>query len=96
MTTIPEFIECRKVAGARFALAVDELREAIIDLYAYDIASANGGVAVPGSARATGTFGKDIDRVRDALSHPDFLDPLGLSWSEAARQRAEQIVRRVR
>ena len=54
MTTINEFIESRKTAGARFALAVDELREAIIDLYAYDIASANGSVAVPGNSRPSG------------------------------------------
>ena len=96
MTTIAEFIESRRAAGSRFALAVDELRDAMIELYAYDIATANSGVAVPANAQPSGTFGKDIDRVRDALEHPDFMPQVGFSWSDASRHRADQIVRKVR
>ncbi|CCE97205.1 hypothetical protein SFHH103_02710 [Sinorhizobium fredii HH103] len=80
--------ELRTEAGARYAAAVAELREAYIALAGIEAAMNNGNVP----DRAVATFRGDADRIPHELRHPNFYPEAGDSIRDAWVARRDQLI----
>ena len=100
MATVAEVEAARATAGARYLSAVEELRDALIDLAAYDEALSNAGLRPSSTTHhwAMCSFSGNPDEVRLSLAHPQFAPDVkgaGTSlkdgWVEAIKARADEI-----
>lgn len=89
MTTLTE---ARDAAGARYAVAVNELTTALIELAAIDVALRNANHAEFDPHLRT--FGALPQIVPTELRHPDFSPGPGENLASAVAARADRIIAR--
>jgi hypothetical protein len=100
MASISEILADRTAAGERYAEAVEELRQAFIDLAAHDRVFANArvfeGEDIPGSSdlhyHAKLSFTGDPNALKAGLRHPEFMsNEVGGDWAEEISTRFNEI-----
>lgn len=71
MTSLNTMLSSRSTAGERYANAVTELRAAMVDLWAIDLAIMNRHVGVP-SSQAVETFSGENTEIPTGFRHPKY------------------------
>ncbi len=90
---MPTIKEARSAAGARYAAAINELSNALVELAALDRAITNLNIIARGDGESDARISHQMPRfVPDELRHPEFAPGAGRDLHEAARARCERII----